>query len=291
MHAETTADSERRHAGIADQDRRLAIAVEFGRRLLDGFAIQFQHLMAPGDALADQPVAQPRQRNAVRLDHRAIASGHPLLRLVAAMDRHRAVRHGQFGQRWPHPHVESRANGADQGGSHFHVERPFAVGCHLERGLALDDPHLAAMAGKADFHFAVAVEVDDRSVVQRDIANFAKRRLIAVDAAEGADGDDSGKDEEQDRDGGGDHDVARQAALLLFADDLRHRRQGDIGGGALEALGRIPCGFGTGKGYGMAWVAFDPVANLSFFLGCRLTMKLSQQARGFRFDRVPGTAA
>lgn len=41
----------------------------------------------------------------------------------------------------------------------------------------------------------------------------------------------------------------------------------------------------------MAWVALDPVANLGFFLGCRIAMKLSQQARGFRFDRVPGTAA
>lgn len=41
----------------------------------------------------------------------------------------------------------------------------------------------------------------------------------------------------------------------------------------------------------MAWVALDPIANLGFFLGCRIAMELSQQARGFRFDRVPGTAA
>lgn len=78
---------------------------------------------------------------------------------------------------------------------------------------------------------------------------------------------------------------------MLFADDLRQRGEGDVGRGALEPLGGFPGGFGSGKGDGVAGVSFDPVANIGFFLRCRITIELSQQARGFRFYRVPGTAA
>ena len=131
------------------------------------------------------------------------------------------------------------------------------------------------MAGEADFGFAVAVEVQDRSVVQRHVANFTQARFIAINAAKRAHGDDGGKDEKQNRNGGGNHDVARQAALLLLADDLRQRREGDVGGGTFEALGGVPGGFGACEGYGMARVALDPVTNFGFFLRCRVTIELS----------------
>ncbi len=139
------------------------------------------------------------------------------------MDGHRPLRHRQFNDGRAHPHVERGADRADHGGPGFDIERALAIMGDIEGGFTLDDAHLPAVRREAHFGFAVAVEVQSGPVVQRDIAIFADAGLIAVDAAEGPHGNDGCDQEEQDRDGGGDHDVARQAALLLIADDCGKR--------------------------------------------------------------------
>ena len=207
------------------------------------------------------------------------------------MDGDGAVGDGEFDDRGTHPHVEGGADRADDRRSCFDVERAFGVTGDIERGFALQDTHFAAIIGEADFGFAVAVEVQGRSIFQRDVADLADAGLETLHPAERADGDDGGDDEEHDRDGGGDHDVARQAALLFFADDLRQRGQGDFGGGAFQSLGRFPCCFGTGERNGVAGVSLYPCANFGFVLRAGIAVKPGQQARCFRFDRGPGPAA
>lgn len=160
----------------------------------------------------------------------------------------------------------------------------------LERGFALKQAHLATNIGEADFRFAVAVEVKGRSVAQSDIANFANPGFIAIDAAEGADGDDRGDDEEEDGERGCDHDVAGEAALVFFADDLFDRGQRNLGSGALQPVGGFPSRFGAGEGDGVARIGFDPGADLRFFLRRRGAVKPDQQARRFRFYRGPAVA-
>ena len=151
----------------------------------------------------------------------------------------------------------------------------------------MQDADAAAIVGEAHLRLAAAIEVQARSVGERNVADFAHGGFIAVDAAERMDGDDGGDDEQQHRGGGGDHDVARQAGLLRLRHHQLGRGQADFGGGGFQAIGRIPCQFCLCEGDGVARIRFDPGANCRFFFRRRLAMEPSQQARGFRLDPAP----
>ena len=108
-----------------------------------------------------------------------------------------------------------------------------------------------------------------------------------IDIVEGADRDDRGKDEQDHRDASDDQDVARQAALLLFSNDLADGGQIDISRRAFQSFRSFPRSLRARISDCVARICFDPGANVGFVLGSRIAVKLCQQARGFRLDLFP----